>query len=184
MNIGPAMRTAAAVAATAGALTVGAGSVGRWTGGTALAAPSRCANYQLIMKPIAGNGAMGHISEMFRIHDFLPGSCTLFGYPGAVLLDRSFFSLPTHVTRGPYPEGGPAPVLVTLSWRHDAYFVLSWGHFPTPGEKCPIASYLMITAPNDRLPVVSYAGNGDGQGGINACGGNVTVSPVSAKELF
>jgi hypothetical protein len=136
------------------------------------------------MKPIASNGAMGHISEMFRIHDLLPGSCSLYGYPGAMLLDKTFYSLPTHVTRGPYPEGGPGPALVTLSRRHDAYFVLGWEHFPTPGQKCPIARYVMIWAPNDRLPVVVNAGTPSGQGGIMACGGNLTASPVAGKRFW
>jgi hypothetical protein len=136
------------------------------------------------MKPIAGQGATGHIWEMFRIHELLPGSCTLFGYPGALLLDRQFYSLPTHVTRGPFPQGGPGPTLVTLSRSRDAYFVVGWTHLPTPGQKCPTARYVMITAPNDRLPVVAYAGTGDGQGGIDACGGNLTMSPVAGKRFW
>jgi hypothetical protein len=57
-------------------------------------------------------------------------------------------------------------------------------HLPTPGQKCPIAGYIMITAPNDRLPVVTYAGLGAGQGGIDACGGNLTASPVSGKKFW
>lgn len=168
----------------AGGVAVGAGGVGRWTSGTALAAPSRCANYQLLVRSIASNGATGHVDDMFRIHDLLPGSCTLFGYPGALLLDKNFYSLPTHVRRAPYPQGGPGPALVTLDRSHDAYFVLSYVHFPTPGQKCPIAPYVMITPPNDRLPVVTYAAGGNGQGGIMACGGNLTASPVSGKRFW
>jgi Protein of unknown function (DUF4232) len=180
MKVGNVVRTAAAAAAIAGGLAVGPGGTARWTGGTALAASPPCANYQLAMQPISSNGAMGHISEMYRIHDLLPGSCTLFGYPGAVQLGQNFHTLPTHVTRGPWPTGGPTPVLVTLDRSHNAYFVLGWEHFPTPGQKCPIAWYLMITAPNDRLPVVVNAGSG----GIMACGGNLTASQVSAKRFW
>jgi hypothetical protein len=182
MMIGTTVRITAGVAAMAGGLATGAGGPGRWMTGTALAGSATCADYQLIMKPIASNAGAGHVDEMFRIHDLLPGSCTLFGYPGAVLLDKNFYSLPTHVTRAPYPQGGPAPKLVTLDRSHDAYFVFGWEHFPTPGQKCPIASYVMVTAPNDRLPDVTYAGSGGG--GIMACGGNLTASPVSGKRFW
>lgn len=179
------LRTAVGTAAVVVALiSVWASGAVRPTAGTALAASGRCANYQLLVTAVSGNGAMGHISEMFRIHDLLPGSCTLYGYPGALLLDRAFFSLPTHVTRAPWPAGGPGPATVTLSAGHDAYFVLGWVHFPTPGQTCPTAHYVMITPPNDRLPVVTYAGNSSGMGGIDACGGKLTVSPVAGKKFW
>ncbi|HEX6509084.1 MAG TPA: DUF4232 domain-containing protein [Chloroflexota bacterium] len=181
MKIATAVRMAAVAAALAGGIGIGAG---RWTGGAAFAASPTCANYQLLVTPIADNGAAGHMSEMFRIHNLLPGSCTLFGYPGGLLLDTNFYSLPTHVMRAPFPEGGPGPALVTLNRSHDAYFVLRWSHLPTPGQKCPTAKYVMITAPNDRLPVVTFAGSGGGDGGIMACGGNLTVSPVSGKRFW
>jgi hypothetical protein len=185
MKIGKVVRTATAVAAMTAGLAIGAGSGGRWMGDTALAASPPCANYQLTTKSVAGQGAAGHILEMFRIHELLPGSCTLFGYPGVMLLDKTFYSLPSHVTRGPWPEGArAAPTLVTLNRSHDAYFVLGWEHLPTPGQKCPIARYLMIWAPNDHLPVVANAGSGDANGGIMACGGNLTVSPVAGKRFW
>jgi hypothetical protein len=101
------VRAAVALAAIAGGLAIGSGE--RWMGDTALAASPPCANYQLTMKSVAGQGATGHIVEMFRIHELLPGSCTLYGYPGTMLLDKHFNSLPTHVTRGPWPEGGLRP---------------------------------------------------------------------------
>jgi hypothetical protein len=181
MNFRSTLQTAAIVLAVTGGCAVGAG---RSMAGSAPAAPPRCANYQTLVTPVSGNGATGHISEMFRIHDTLPGSCQLFGYPGAELLDRSFHSLPTHVTRAPWPEGGPGPRTVTLSSGHDAYFVLAWVHIPTPGQRCPTASYVMITPPNDRLPDVTYAGTRNGPSGIDACGGNLTVSPVAGTRFW
>lgn len=184
MKLWIALRTSATVAIMAGAVAVGAAGIGRWTGSTAFAASLRCANHQLLVQPTAANGATGHVSELFRIHDLLPSSCTLIGYPGALLLDQTFHSLPTQVSRAPYPEGGPGPTLVTLTRQHDAYFVLSWMHFPTPGQACPTAHYVMITPPNDRLPVVTNAGGGDGEGGIMACGGKLTASPVAGKRFW
>lgn len=137
-----------------------------------------CQNFQLTVRPGQSNGAMGHIGITYRIHNILPGACTLFGYPGAEQLDRNFSSLPTHVGRGlAFLAGKHAPSTVTLQGSQDGYFVLEWDHFPSPGQTCPPASYLLITPPNDRLPVVTYASRGGNA--IVACGGDLTVSPVS-----
>ncbi len=180
MKVRTVVRMSASAAILAGGLAIGAGN-GTLTSTAVLAAPSSCANYQLTMKPLSTNGAAGHISEMFQIHDLMPGSCTLYGYPGAMLLNTTFHSLPTYVTRAPFPEGGPGPRSVTLTRSHNAYFVAGWEHFPTPGQTCPSAGYIMVTAPNNRLPVVTYAGS---EGGIDACGGKLSVSPVSAKRFW
>ena len=115
------------------------------------------------------------MGTMYRVHNILPGACSLHGYPGAMLLDRDFNSLPTHVATGlGYLAGKHAPVTVTLHGSHDAYFVLEWEQNPSPGQTCPAAKYIMVIAPNDFLPVVTYAGGA----GIMACGGNLTASPV------
>jgi hypothetical protein len=124
------------------------------------------------------SGATGHIGEMFRIHKVTAGACTLYGYPGAVLLDGNFNSYPTHVSRGlGFLAGKRAPVTVRLDATHDAYFILEWDHIPSPGQSCPGAKYVLITPPNDRLPVVTYAGKGSTV--IDACGGLLTASPVA-----
>lgn len=149
---------------------------------TAAAAAPRCRNTQLVVTPFKSSGAAGTIGEMYKIHNQLPGACTLWGYPGAMLLDRNFNSLPTTVTRGmAFLTGHPGPRLVTLQGSHNAYFVVKWNHIPAAGQTCPVARYVMIIPPNDRLPVVSYAGNGGG--GIDACGGKLTVTPV-AENAF
>jgi Protein of unknown function (DUF4232) len=139
-----------------------------------------CRNFQLTVRAFRSSAGMGHVETMYRVHNILPAACTLFGYPGAKLLDRDFNSLPTHVQRGlAYLAGKHAPETVTLAGSHDGYFVLAWDHFPSPGQTCPPAPYLMITPPNDRLPVVTYAGAGSGFSQIVACGGNLTASPVA-----
>jgi hypothetical protein len=65
--------------------------------------------------------------------------------------------------------------LVTLAPRGLAYFVLYFPTIPTGSEPCPVAPYLMITPPNDRLPVVTYAGKGFP---IRPCGGRLTATPI------
>lgn len=181
MRIRIGLQIAAVIVTLGGGWTVGTALSTRTT---ALAAGGGCVNFQLLVTPVSGNGAMGHISEMFRIHDLLPGSCTLFGYPGALLLDGSFHSMPTHLTRAPWPQGGPGPKRVTLTRSQDAYFVLAWEHMPRPGQRCPGARYVMITPPDDRLPVVTYSGNRSGPSVIDACGGDLTASPVAGTRFW
>jgi hypothetical protein len=174
---------AATVAGGAGVTTWSIGSLAAGARAAGEAATRPCQNFQVTVRPGQSNGATGHIAIMYRIHNILPGACTLFGYPGAELLDRNFSSLPTHVHRGlGFLAGKHAPSTVTLQGNQDGFFILEWVHFPSPGQSCPPASYLLITPPNDRLPVVTYAARGGGT--IVACGGNLTVSPVSQHPQF
>ena len=186
MTIKTAIRCALLAATVAGGAGVTAWSLGVPAGRASAAgeaATHPCQNFQLTVRPGQSNGAMGHVAIMYRIHNILPGACTLFGYPGAELLDRNFKSLPTLVVRGLlFLAGKQAPSTVTLQGSRDAYFVLEWDHFPSPGQTCPPASYLLITPPNDRLPVVTYASRGGNA--IVACGGHLTVSPVSQHTQF
>src|SRR2546426_681711 len=64
------------------------------------AAPLRCAPQQLRLAYLGGQGATGHIEASFELRDVSTRPCTLFGYPGALLLDAKGSSLPTHVQRG------------------------------------------------------------------------------------
>src|SRR5437764_906188 len=144
MMIGGFWRTGAAVAVIAAAGVVAVGTVK--TEARTVAAAGPCSNVGLVMRPIRSSGATGHIGEMFRIHNVLPRACTLHGYPGAVLLDKDFFSLPTHVTWGlAFLAGKHAPVTVRLDATHDGYFILEWDHIPSPGETCPTAKHAVLT---------------------------------------
>lgn len=186
MSIKTAVRCALLATTIAGGAGVTTWSIGSWAVGARAASPAAvrpCQNIQLLVRPGGSNGATGHIAIMYRIHNILPGACTLFGYPGAKLLNRNFDSLPTRVNRGlSFLAGKNAPTTVTLQGNQDAYFVLEWDHFPSPGQTCPPATYLLITPPNDNLPVVTYAARGGAA--IVACGGDLTASPVSQHPLF
>jgi hypothetical protein len=134
-----------------------------------------CANIQLLIRPSIGSGAAGHYGEMYRIHNLWSRSCTLLGFPGVALLDSHFATLPTRVIRSTDLAGHHSVRLVRLPAHGNAYFVLEWATIPTGNEPCPSAPYVMITAPNDKLPVVTYSANG---GSIRPCGGRLTTSPV------
>ncbi|MGH2448163.1 MAG: DUF4232 domain-containing protein [Chloroflexota bacterium] len=146
------------------------------------AAPARCQNTQLLYSRVMNSAGAGHVGVMYRVHNQAPAACTLYGYPGAELLDRQFHSLPTTVQRGAgYLTGRRYEHLVTLSGSNNGYFAIEWVHFPTPGQTCPKAPYIMITAPGNRLPTVTYA-RAEG-GPIDACGGILHVSPIQPKRF-
>lgn len=175
-------RTIIAVATALTVTAIGPLGAGQIRAGADAAAVPLCTHSQLVVSPLKSSGAAGSVAEMYKVHNQLPGSCSLIGYPGAMLLDRNFNSLPTTVTRGmAFLTGHPKPVQVTLSGSRNAYFALKWTHIPAPGQACPAARYVMITLPNDRLPVVSYAGNHGA--GIDACGGKLTATPVAGSAF-
>jgi hypothetical protein len=139
------------------------------------ASPGTCANTQLVITARQSSGSAGHIGIMYRIHNQSNRTCTLHGFPGVVLLDKGFNTLPTHVTWATNLAGHHPVQLVALSPQGNAYFLLYWAEIPTGNEACPAARYLMVTAPNDRLPDVLYAARGFD---ITPCGGRLMATPV------
>ena len=157
------------------------GSVTIGNAATSQSSSPQCVNIQLLIRPAMGNGAAGHYAVMYRIHNLRNSGCSLLGFPGAGLLDAGFSTLPTHVIRTTNLFG-PQPVrLVRLKPHGNAYFVLEWSTVPTGNEPCPDARYLMITAPNNTLPVVTYAAQGMS---IHPCGGRLFTTPVEPKPLM
>jgi hypothetical protein len=135
------------------------------------------------MLPYASQGAAGHIAVIYRIHNLWGQACTLYGYPGVQLLDGHFLSLPTTVHRGPGGiVGAIPPRLIRIGAYGNAYFTLGYSDVPVNNQPCETAYYLMIWAPNDVLPVVTYAFTHAGR--ITACGGNLNVSPVTARPRY
>jgi len=142
----------------------------------------RCLNVQLTIG-LFGNpgGAASRVALIYRIHDLWEDSCTLRGYPGIELLDRSFHSLPTHLTDGQRSLiGRVSERKVVLNSRRDAYFVVSYIDEPVGTKTCLRAPYLLIIPPGDRLPVVIFSRRNDSPSYFAPCGGDIAVSPVTA----
>ena len=145
----------------------------------AVVAVTRCYTNQLTAAVVGSSGATGHIAMQIRFHNRSARTCTLFGYPGALLLNARRQPLPTHVQRGDGFISGIShrPHLVRLNPGANAYAVFEWAHIPTPGQRCPTAPSLLVTPPNTyRSLLVSFR-----RGGVDACGGNLTVTPVQAR---
>jgi hypothetical protein len=129
----------------------------------------------LVIRPIKGGVALGHVDVIYRIRDLWGGPCSLQGYPSVELLDRNFHSLPTHLKRDHgYIISGIRAHRVVLNEQHDAYFALEYHDVPIDNQPCGSTPYLMIFPPNDNLPVVTYSGVG------TPCGGDIVVSPVES----
>jgi hypothetical protein len=155
------------------------------TGGVEAARPAgvahTCQNIQLMIRPQNSQGAAGTIAIIYRIHNLSRQPCTLYGYPGAQLLTRTFTTLPTTVTRGGGFLGSIPKQLVRLAAGGNAYFTLTYSDVPVNNGPCYKAPNLMIFAPGNYLPVVTYAYP---HGSIFACNGSLNVSPVTPQPRY
>lgn len=149
--------------------------------GPAQMAPT-CQNVQLLIRPHSGQGAAGTLVSVYRIHNLSGQACSLYGYPGVQLLSGTFVTLPTTTTRGGRIVGSIRKQRVTLAPGGNAYFTMVYSDVPVNNGPCYTARYLMVFAPNNFLPVVTYATSGGG--GITACNGALNVSPVTRSPRF
>jgi len=137
---------------------------------------STCLPSQLRLALAGSQGAAGTTELSFSLADSSAVSCTMYGYPGMLLLTAGGAPLPTVVTRG----GGLAfeniaPTNVVLDPGGAAYFNLGYNDVTQGTTSCSSALQVEITPPNDT----SYAVVPVPQ--INACGGGaLNVSPVFA----
>lgn len=149
------------------------GTVTRAAGGATVV---RCYTNQLSISPDSGNSGAGHVGVYFRLHNHSQRACTLFGYPGAQLLDGRGHALHTVLHWG---IGSTIRRLVLLRPGSNAYFLLEWAHVPMPGQTCPRAPAILITPPNAYTSIrVSMV-----PGGIDACGGIINAGPVEPSRI-
>lgn len=139
-----------------------------------------CRARQLNVTMHGGGVGLGHVGIELRLHNISTQSCTLTGYPSAFLLDARLLPMPTTVHQGSGYLSGNRPVRrVTLVPGGDAYAMVEWTHVPSPGQSCPVARNLLFLPPGaDGAQLISM-----GRGGIDACGGQLTVSPVEPTSF-
>jgi hypothetical protein len=142
-----------------------------------------CQNVQLLITARESQGAAGHIAIIYRLHNLSGKACTLYGYPGVQLLDRHFHTLHTTVHRGGSFVASIPAQPVRLGPHGNAYFTLVYSDVPVNSRPCQAAAaYVMIWAPNNFLPVVTYAFTRGGS--ISSCTGDLNVSPVTAVPRY
>jgi hypothetical protein len=101
-------------------------------------------------------GAAGTIEVTFSLTNTSPSLCTMWGYPGALMLGSNGAPLPTVVKRGGDLSFLEVPVTtVDVPSGGSAYFNLGYSDVVTDGEtSCPKSSSLEITPPNDTQQLV------------------------------
>jgi hypothetical protein len=142
------------------------------------AAVARCDSGMLTISQDGGGAAVGNVGAVFRLHNTSAAACSLFGYPGAQLLNASRQPMTTKLTwsTAGYLIGTVPESSVVLNPGGDAYFVLEYTDVPSPGETCPAASFLQTTPPD------AFASQVIPVRGLAPCGGRITASPILAKN--
>jgi hypothetical protein len=146
--------------------------------------PSRCHSNQLAVRIGFEGAALGHIGVTVRFVNVSEIACSLYGYPGLLMLDRAGHALPTEVQRGvAYTVPSVAERLVTLRPGGGAAFDAGWDDATGYGSKqCPTSSRVLVTPPNAYRSIgVVWRIQPYGGGSIQhlRCG-LITVSPVFA----
>lgn len=139
------------------------------------ASTPRCHTGRLYIAPVpnSGQGAMGHVSLVFSVKSLAQHACYLYGFPGMQMVDAGGHDIATRVQWGHgYAYTNQPKAYITLKTGQAAYFNIIWTHFPTPGQSCPTASYLLVTPPDETTTIavpVSLQ---------QVCGGKLTTSPI------
>jgi Protein of unknown function (DUF4232) len=149
------------------------------------AASERCTPQQLRLAYLGSQGATGHIEASFQLRNGSQKPCTLFGYPGAQMLDAKGNNLPTHVQRGGafFADTRRAPHNVLLAPQQSARFVFGYSTNPEYGsgttsapKPCPAAVKLEVTPPNTYSQLVVSMFPRDN---FAPCGGVLVAGPVN-----
>jgi hypothetical protein len=145
--------------------------------------PARCSSSQLALSYVGTQGATGHLEATFSLRNISARTCTLFGYPGAQMLDAGGAPVPTHLKRGNgfFPDTLATPRRVLLRPGGNAQFGLSFATNSeyVGGRPCPAATALSSVPPNAYQALhVELAGAGRPR--FAPCGGVLVASPVYA----
>lgn len=135
----------------------------------------RCHTGRLYIAPVpnSGQAGMGHVGLVFSVKSLTQQACYLDGYPGMQLVDANGHNIATRLRwGGGYLFGNRSKQYVVLKTGQTAYFDLEWDHFPTGNERCPTASYLLVTPPDERTAIAVAVSV------QQVCGGAITTTPI------
>jgi hypothetical protein len=158
---------------TTGTTTTGTTTTGTTTTGTTGSGSGDCVAADLKASFLGTNGAAGTIAVGFALTNSSSSTCTIYGWPGVLLLSSAGSALPTDAVRTSSDMLGSTPATdITLKPRQQASFRLIASDFASGSTTCEDATDLQIIAPNDAA-TLKVAING----GIPACG-RATLSPL------
>lgn len=153
------------------------------TSTTVVAAPAQpCTTTQLSVSIGASTSASGGRQVPFVVRDAATGTCTLHGYFGLALVNAKGQPLGTSPAQTPglvAPAGAPSGP-VSVGGAATAQFLFEWPGSPTPGQSCPAASSVELTAPGqtDHLTVAARTADGTT---IALCGPATQIGPVTSS---
>jgi hypothetical protein len=162
---------------------VAGGSGSSKHGPPVIARVSRCLTAQLTVAPGQGGVAAGSIGQVVHFTNVSHGTCSLYGYPGMLMLDAAGRPLATEVHRGASVTVTPLPVrLVDLLPGHEASFNIGYADGTGYGtEHCPTSTRVEITPPNDyKALTIAWKLQPYGGDIPHLRCGEITVSPVFA----
>jgi hypothetical protein len=134
--------------------------------------PCRAANFSLSY--IGGQGATGHGELGFALHNTSATTCSTFGYPGVLFLDRNGKPLPTTPTHTTQDFFGSLPeAALTVAPGATVSFRLGVTHGISSSAGCTQAYALQVIPPNDTASLRTTISNGGGYECQTA-----TVSPL------
>ena len=144
----------------------------------------RCAAGEVRIAAHGTGAGLGHVGELFTVHNISAAGCRLLGYPGLRLLGSGGKALPTTVHDAPagtYLFPPVAPHRVALPPGGYAAFELEYGDNPSGAQSgepqetaCPAASRADVTLPGARAGTAGTVVSAP----MAPCGGDVWVSPV------
>lgn len=134
-----------------------------------------CQPTQLRIVQSGYSGAMGTIERTFSLTNTSASTCTLYGYPGLLLLGPNKVAEPTNVVRGggiTFENVGPSTV--TLTPGAVAHFNVGYSDVTTDNTTCSTATGIEVIPPtNTTFAVVTLAPT------VEACdNGTLHVSAV------
>ena len=151
------------------------------TATAAIVGVPNCQPNQLTLTMLTVGAAAGHLGQMGKFTNASNTKCTLYGFPGAQMLDAQHNPLPTKALwqTSAYMYSNQQKQLVTLAPGASAYFAVTWSDVTVGSEtSCPTSAYLSVTPPND-FSVLTVADQ------ITACdGGSLILSPVEPKPMI
>lgn len=163
-------------ALVAGAIVAGA-LIGATAATSAAAAPPRCANSVLGLRPGPTDGAAGTLESVFVFRNAGRATCILGGYPGMAFISASGKVLANRVTRGSSVAfHDPGPRTITLRPGATASYSLAWNDAQT--SPCPTTARVLVTPPGSRASITMRT---PGATAISVCKGRpLIVSAVVA----
>ena len=138
-----------------------------------MAGPLPCRAADLALSFLGGQGATGHGELGFELRNISGKSCSTYGYPGVMFLDRAGNALPTNSTRTTHDFFGPIPAVdLVIAPGSGASFRLGVTHGINSSAGCTTTYALQAIAPNDTATLRTTIPQG-----AYECG-TATVSPL------